>query len=113
MKPGARTRQHRFRAIHIAGAILFVGAAFLLRLASQGLPQRWVDALADAASTDRFALELEGVSVSLLRTELDVRRVRIFPKGVVHEAVLELQNAALALSMRGMTVSSSNHPNRS
>ena len=71
MKPGARTRQHRFRAIHIAGAILFVGAAFLLRLASQGLPQRWVDALADAASTDRFALELEGVSVSLLRTELD------------------------------------------
>ena len=100
MKPGARTRQHRFRAIHIAGAILFVGAAFLLRLASQGLPQRWVDALADAASTDRFALELEGVSVSLLRTELDVRRVRIFPKGVVHEAVLELQNAALALRWR-------------
>ena len=100
MKPGAKPKRHRFRTIHIVGALVFIAIAFMLRLASQGLPTPWVDALADAASTDRFALELEGVSVSLLRAELDVSRVRIYPKGVVHEAILELQDALVALRPR-------------
>lgn len=100
MQSGAKPQRHRFRTIHIAGALVFVAIAFMLRLASQGLPTAWVDALAEAASTDRFALELEGVSVSLLRAELDVRRVRIFPKGVVHEAILELQDALIAIRPR-------------
>ena len=100
MKPGAKPKRHRFRTVHIVGALVLIAIAFMLRLASQGLPTSWVDALADAASTDRFALELEGVSVSLLRAELDVRRVRIYPKGVVHEAILELQDALFALRPR-------------
>ncbi|MGI5869695.1 MAG: AsmA-like C-terminal region-containing protein [Kiritimatiellia bacterium] len=100
MKPGAKPKRLRFRTIHIVGALVLVAIAFLLRLASQGLPPSWVDALAARASTDRFALELEGVSVSLRRIELDVSRIRIYPRGVVHEAILELQDSFIALRPR-------------
>lgn len=79
------------------GFLLFIVVAFLLRLASQGLPQNWVDAISEAVSTEKFSFEFERVSISLRRGGLDVGHIGIYPKGLVHEPVLEMEDTSIRL----------------
>lgn len=91
-----RKSKHPF-AVHVMWFLLFIIVAFMLRIASQGLPEGWVNAMAEAVSTDKFAFEFDRVSISLRRGELDIGHISVFPKGIVHEAILEMDNTSVKL----------------
>lgn len=87
----------------VAHLVLFsflLTLAFFLRMASIGLPPAWIDSMSEAFSTEKFALEMERVSISLKRGELDIGRIQVYPKGVVRLAVLEMSDTSLRLRPR-------------
>ncbi len=94
-KPKKKTK--RTLASHIVLFSLLLTLAFFLRMASIGLPPAWIDAMSEAFSTDRFALEMERVSISWIRGELDIGRIQVYPKGAVRLAVLEMSHTSVRL----------------
>ncbi len=97
-KPKKESR--RALAAHIVIFSLLLTLAFFLRMASIGLPTAWIDAMSEAVSTEKFALEMERVSISLRRGELDIGRIQVYPRGSVHLAVLEMADISVKLSPR-------------
>lgn len=95
MSSHAPTPARLKHARNLAAVSVLVAAAMLLRMASAGFPASWIDRLSEAFSTPRFAFELERVSLSLLRRELDIGRIRVYPRGHVSEAVLELLDTSI------------------
>ncbi len=97
-KPKKESR--RALAAHIVIFSLLLTLAFFLRMASIALPMSWVDAMAEAVSTEKFTLEMERVSISLRRGELDIGRIQVYPRGAVRLAVLEMSDTSVKLRPR-------------
>lgn len=100
MKTDVPHARHRFRAVHIFFGLFFILIAFFLRLASQGLPQAWVDAALTHWSPKNITLEMENVAISWLHGELRVGRIRCFKNHSIQPAWLELKDTQIALHPR-------------
>ena len=92
-----KQKSKRTFAVHVVLFSVFLATAFFLRVASHNLPPTWIESMSKAISTETFAVEMENVSISLRRGELDVRHLRVFPRGTVQDAVLELDNTSIKL----------------
>ncbi len=97
-KPKKESR--RALATHIVIFSLFAILAFFLRVASISLPTEWINAMSEAVSTEKFTLEMERVSISIRRGELDIGRIRVYPRGAVSLAVLEMTETSVKLRPR-------------
>lgn len=95
LRPNQKSK--RTFAVHVVLFSVFLATAFFLRVASHNLPPAWIESMSRAISTEKFAVEMENVSISLRRGELDVRHLRVFPRGTVQDAVLELDNTSIKL----------------
>ncbi|MBQ2281952.1 MAG: hypothetical protein II332_04200 [Kiritimatiellae bacterium] len=71
---------------------------FILRVISKELPRVWVDKIEQELSTDTFAVELDGVSVSL-RRGLYLNNLAIYPKRVAERPILNAHQVRLELDI--------------
>jgi hypothetical protein len=93
-----RARGRRFFRALLAGAFLLALAlGVVARLAAVGLPEAWTDAIADALSTDDFAVELDRVSFSVASMRLRVGEARVYAKGSLLPPVAEARGTAVVL----------------
>ena len=93
-----RARGRRFFRALIAGAFLLALAlGVVARLAAVGLPKAWTDAIADALSTDDFAVELDRVSFSVASMRLRVGEARVYARGSLLPPVAEARGTAVVL----------------
>lgn len=89
-----KTRPHVWKGILF---LLIFTIVFFLRLASIGLPQTWINNVSEKFSTPIFTFDIERVSVSLRRRELDIGRIQVYPRGHISEAVFELLDTSVRL----------------
>ena len=90
-----RRRGRRFR--YFAAFALLLAVGFVVRLAAVGLPQEWVDRMAEAASTDDYAVELDHVTFSLPTMRLRIGAARVCPRGTVGEPLVRIAGATVLL----------------
>lgn len=87
-----------WRRTHVVRRALAVavvaGVALLVRMASQGFPERWVAWLSHALSTESYLVDLEDVAFGF-RRGLTVGRGRMSPADPAEPPMLLLENAAL------------------
>ena len=96
-----RSRGRRFFRALLAGAFLLALAlGVAARLAAVGLPEAWTDAIADALSTDDFAVELDRVSFSVASMRLRVGEARVYAKGSLLPPIAEVRGTAVVLRPR-------------
>ena len=96
-----RSRGRRFRRALLAGAFLLALAlGVVARLAAVGLPEAWTDAIADALSTDAFAVELDRVAFSVASMRLRVGEARVYAKGTLLPPIAEARGVAAVFRPR-------------
>lgn len=77
---------HLKLAITAVAVVFSLFVLFVLRVLAHELPQPWVEKLEDELSTDAFYVELNGVSLSLIRG-LRLNHVAVYPKRVAHKPI--------------------------
>lgn len=93
-----RARGRRFLRATLASAFLLaLVLGVVARLAAVGLPEAWTDAIADALSTDDFAVELDRVGFSVASMRLRVGEARVYAKGSLLPPIAEVRGTAVVL----------------
>ena len=93
-----RARGRRaLRALLAGASLLALALGVVARLAAVGLPKAWTDAIADALSTDDFAVELDRVSFSVASMRLRVGEARVYAKGSLLPPIAEARGTAAVL----------------
>ena len=99
---GYKIYRRKFPHIKLAiGAValsVILCVLFILRVISKELPRVWVDKIEQELSTDTFAVELDGVSVSL-RRGLYLNNLAIYPKRVAERPILNAHQVRLELDI--------------
>lgn len=99
---GYKIYRRKFPHIKLAiGAValsVILCVLFILRVISKELPRVWVDKIEQEISTDTFAVELDGVSVSLHRG-LYLNNLAIYPKRVAERPILNAHQVRLELDI--------------